>query len=130
MDDPNCKLLRSSAKFVSLAHNYPITNLPTYPIFYAKTGSSLTFPAGSKGHGRPSRCASNSLRHLSTIDMVGIAAASPSGQNVLPSMFCDRYLMLSMSFFSPPPLWKRVSVFLSHSVPRRYGLHQPQLSCW
>ena len=28
-----------------------------------------------------------------------------------------------------PPLWKRVSVFLSQSVPSRQGMHQPQLSC-
>src|SRR5260221_2401534 len=48
----------------------------------------------SNGQGFPSRCASNSLLHLSTIDMVGMAAASPRGQNVRPSMFCARYRML------------------------------------
>src|SRR5215472_18967378 len=94
------------------------------------TGSSVILADGSNGHGRPSRWASNSLRHLSTIDMVGMAAASPSGQKVRPSMFCARYLMLSMSLRRPPPLWKRVSVFLSQSVPSRQGMHQPQLSCW
>ena len=35
--------------------------------------------------------------------MVGMAAASPSGQNVRPSMFSERYYMLSISFSTPPP---------------------------
>src|SRR5271165_2073618 len=35
--------------------------------------------------------------------MIGIAAASPSGQNVRPSMFSARYFRLSMSFATPPP---------------------------
>ncbi len=61
--------------------------------------------------------------------MIGIAAASPSGQNVRPSMFSARYFKLSMSFITPPPLWKRVSVFFIQSVPSRHGMHQPQLSC-
>src|SRR6476646_11994053 len=69
------------------------------------TGSSVIFAAGSNGQGRPSKCISNSLRHLSTIDIVGMAAASPSGQKVRPSMFCARYLMLSMSLRRPPQLW-------------------------
>ena len=57
---------------------------------HTSTGSSRTLPWGSNGQGLPSRCASNSLRHLSTIDMVGMAAASPSGQKVRPNMFCAR----------------------------------------
>ncbi len=61
---------------------------------------------------------------------VGIAAASPSGQKVRPIMFSARYWMLSMSFFVPPPAWKRVRVFFSQSVPSRQGMHHPQDSCW
>ena len=37
--------------------------------------------------------------------------------------------MLSMSLAAPNPAWKRVSDFLSQSVPSRQGMHQPQLSC-
>src|SRR5579859_6705264 len=55
------------------------------------TGSSVSLAAGSNGHGRPSRCASNSLRHLSTMDMVGMAAASPNGQKVRPSMRSEEH---------------------------------------
>src|ERR1700722_16472233 len=95
---------------------------------YTRTGSSA--PAFSYGHGRPSKWASNSWRNFFTNAIVGIAAASPSGQNVRPSMFSARYCMLSMSFIMPPPLWNRISVFFSQSVPSRQGMHQPQLSCW
>ena len=41
---------------------------------------------------------------------VGIAAASPSGQNVRPIMFSARYCTLSTSFFTPPPAYTRVGV--------------------
>src|SRR5208337_5029876 len=87
---------------------------------------SATF---SNGHGLPSRWSSNSLRYFCTYEMIGIAAASPSGQNVRPSMFSARYFRLSMSLATPPPACMRVSVFFIQSVPSRQGMHQPQLSC-
>src|SRR5271157_5933804 len=84
------------------------------------SAGSATFP---NGHGLPSRWSSNSLRYFCTYEMIGIAAASPSGQNVRPSMFSARYFKLSMSLATPPPAWKRVSVFFIQSVPSRQGTH-------
>jgi len=56
----------------------------------AKTAMSLVAVCRSYGHGLPSKWSSNSLRNFFTNAIVGIAAASPSGQNVLPSMFSAR----------------------------------------
>ncbi len=56
--------------------------------------------AGLYGH-FPERCSSNSCRHFLTMLMVGIAAASPSGQNVLPSMFFARSPTKVMSSGAP-----------------------------
>src|ERR1700722_19498060 len=83
----------------------------------------------SYGHGSPWRCASNSSRHFSTMERVGSAAASPSGQNVRPpSMFLERSPISTMSLSWPMPSWKRVRSFFIHAVPSRQGIHQPQLS--
>ncbi len=94
-------------------------------------------PAFSYGHGLPSRCSSNSLRNFCTYEIIGIAAASPNGQNVRPSMFSARYFMLSMSFATPPPEWKRdqrllqpVRSFAAGNAPSAafvlIELHHPQ----
>src|SRR5580704_15850064 len=57
----------------------------------------------SYGHGLPSKCASNSSRNFWIYEIIGIAAASPSGQKVRPNMLSARYFMLSMSLATPPP---------------------------
>src|SRR5271165_5911120 len=98
----------------------------TTNIRYTSAGSALF----SNGHGLPSRWSSNSFRYFCMYEMIGMAAASPSGQNVRPSMFSARYFKLSISFATPPPACMRVSVFFIQSVPSRQGMHQPQLSCW
>ena len=67
------------------APNYKITRLPTYKIQCASTGTSSTAFL-RRGHGQPG-VISNSLFDFFTNAIVGIAAASPSGQNVRPSMF-------------------------------------------
>jgi hypothetical protein len=52
------------------------------------TASSTCF---ANGHLLPFRWSSNSLRNFFTKPIVGIAAASPSGQKVRPIMFSARY---------------------------------------
>src|SRR5205807_7261627 len=85
-------------------------------------------PACSKGQGLPLRWSSNSWRNFSTMEIVGSAAASPSGQNVRPSMFFEISPIRLMSVVVPCPSWKRVRIFFSQVVPSRHGMHQPQLS--
>ena len=62
--------------------------------------------------------------------IVGIAAASPSGQKVRPIMFSARYRMLSRSLSTPPPACTRPIVFFPASLCLR-GMEctSPQLSC-
>ena len=90
-------------------------------------------PSTSSGRQRARTCrsgaSSNSSRNFSTIEIVGIAAASPSAQNVRPSMFFARFADQIDVASRPPPSWKRGSIFLSQVVPSRHGMHQPQLSC-
>ncbi len=52
------------------------------------TAISMCF---ANGQGLPFRWSSNSLRNFFTKPSTGIAAASPSGQKVRPSMFSARY---------------------------------------
>ena len=61
-------------------------------------------------------CASNSSRNFSTNEIVGIAAASPSGQNVRPSMFFATSSIRSMSCGRPMPSSNRAKHLLQ---PRR-----------
>src|SRR5580704_10619239 len=83
----------------------------------------------SYGQGSPFRWATNSSSNFSTIEIVGSAAASPSGQNVRPSMFLARSPISTMSLRWPMPSWNRVSSLRSQLVPSRQGMHHPQLSC-
>src|SRR3984957_3503007 len=100
-------------------------------LFYFRHGvyeAPTIISAGLNEH-LPRRWSSNSCRHFFTILIVGSAAASPSGQNVLPNIFFDSSSIKEMSSARPPPSWKRSSSFRSQVVPSRQGMHQPQDSC-
>ena len=89
-----------------------IVNLPDQPLESPTSlsrASRATHPnLPHTGTGLPFRCASKSSREFSTIEMVGIAAASPSAQNVRPSMFFESSPISAMSSLRPSPSWKRV----------------------
>jgi hypothetical protein len=85
----NCKLLRSISKLF-LLQRHQVLKLQNYPITKLQNQTSIGSPAFSNGQAFPSKCSSNSFRNFFTKAMVGIAAASPNGQNVFPNMFSDR----------------------------------------
>src|SRR5690242_16886723 len=62
-------------------------------------------------------------------DWMGHDAASPSGQNDLPSMLSQRSSINCASSGRPAPLSIRLKTFTSQSVPSRHGVHQPHDSC-
>ena len=59
--------------------------------FHHLTYSTAKSKCLANGQGLPFRCSSNSLRNFFTNAIVGMAAASPNGQNVRPSIFSARY---------------------------------------
>ena len=63
------------------------------------------------------------------MEMVGIAAASPSGQNVRPSMFFAISPIRLMSLRVPAAFVEARQDLAQPVVPSRHGMHQPQLSC-
>src|SRR5436190_15815154 len=62
-------------------------------------------------------------------DCIGHAAASPSGQNDLPSMLSQISSINFASSGRPPPDAMRSNILTSQSVPSRHGVHQPHDSC-
>ncbi len=69
---------------------FPSTVRFTSGIGLSTLAPALPRRAFSNGHGLPSKWSSNSFLNFFTNAMVGIAAASPSGQKVFPSMFSAR----------------------------------------
>src|SRR5689334_10850430 len=67
--------------------------------------------------------------NLLMADWMGHEAASPSGQNDLPSMLSQRSSINCASSGRPAPLSIRLKTFTSQSVPSRHGVHQPHDSC-
>src|SRR5690606_1344731 len=67
--------------------------------------------------------ASNSDRYLVTRARTGHAAASPSGQIVLPSIWLAMSSRSGTSALRPLPVLIRWSTLFIHNVPSRHGVH-------
>src|SRR5437773_4172578 len=75
------------------------------PRFYPTATAFLSY-----GQAPSFRCSSNSLRNFFKMLIAGSAAASPSGQSVLPRILKDTSSAVSGSSAIPSPSWKRVSM--------------------
>jgi hypothetical protein len=59
------------------------------------------------------------------MERIGMAAASPKGQRVFPSIFEANRKMLSISSFFPFPSAMRLTILFIHEFPIRQGVHWP-----
>ena len=62
-------------------------------------------------------------------EVIGLTAPSASAQNERPKMLSQTSSSRSRSDSAPRPCSRLASVWASHQVPSRQGVHLPQDSC-